>query len=81
MEFIDLADINLDNKEKYCNTYTFQKENETLAKPTFIDDKTGINSNSSLLNGMRVSRIVVVDHFDREPFHSYSKRKYKYSVF
>lgn len=79
-EFIDFADIHPDAKEKYCNTYTFQKENETLAKPTFIDNKTGINSNSSLLNGLSVSSLVVVDHFDEEPFHNYSKRKYKYSV-
>lgn len=76
-----LTDINADAKEKYCNTYTFQKENETLAKPTFIDDKTGINSNASLLNGLSVSSLVVVDLFDEaQPFNGYSRRKYKYSV-
>lgn len=80
-KFIHLTDTHPDAKEKYCNTYTFQKENETLAKPTFTDDKTGINSNSSLLNGLNVSSLVVVDLFDEaQPFHGYSRRKYKYSV-
>lgn len=66
----------MDIKEKHCNTYTFQKEND-INQVAIIDDKTGINSNSPLLNGLHVSKTAVMDTFC-QPFHA--KRRYKYSV-
>lgn len=76
----------MDINEKQCNTYTFQKENDhtksateaaAIAAAAFIDDKTGTNSNSPLLKGFNVSsNVMVMD----EPFQSYSKRRYNYTV-
>lgn len=79
-----IADITMDIREKNVNNYTFQKINGAQPKTTLTPDTTGINPNSPLLYGFRLSQFLTEEAYmscDNVSLPMPPKRRYTYSVF
>lgn len=72
----------MDIKEKNCNNLTFQKMNGIQPKAVLTPETTGIEPNSPLLYGFRLSEFLTEEAYMSEDNISLPpKRRYTYSVF
>lgn len=76
------TDITTDIMEKNCNNHTFQKTNGIHPKAVLTPETTGINPNSPLLYGFRLSQFLTEEaYMSNDNISIPPKRRYTYSVF
>lgn len=72
----------MDIKEKNCNNLTFQKINGIHPKAVLTPETTGINQNSPILSGFRLSQFLTEEaYMSNDNISLPTKRRYAYSVF